>query len=189
MLVNKEGDLELYALHDTPTHVGWSSRGDLSISAGVNYRLLHGHQEDRALHASLSRAEPSGLLSQVMHAPPASHLHSGGDTRRPSATHPSRQHQATAPRPSASTTGRRVPSGGHADAVHAELPGSMDEVTLDGRARARPSRMESRRPHGHPEVSRRMIQHAVEDDISMVMRRRALLGYGLVDVSNSSATT
>ncbi|KAK7061340.1 zinc-ribbon-16 domain-containing protein [Favolaschia claudopus] len=42
MVVNKDGDLELYALHDTPKQAIWSSRGDLAISAGQSCRVFPG---------------------------------------------------------------------------------------------------------------------------------------------------
>lgn len=42
MLVNREGDLEVYAVHDTPKHSMWSSRGSLAIGAGQSYRVIPG---------------------------------------------------------------------------------------------------------------------------------------------------
>ncbi|KAJ7499365.1 hypothetical protein FB451DRAFT_1118430 [Mycena latifolia] len=46
MVVNREGDLELYALHDTPKQAIWSSRGDLAISAGQSFRVFPGIMQD-----------------------------------------------------------------------------------------------------------------------------------------------
>ncbi|KAI1787427.1 hypothetical protein LXA43DRAFT_1029054 [Ganoderma leucocontextum] len=42
MLVNKDGDLELYAVHDTPVHPPWSSRGDLALGIGCSYTIISG---------------------------------------------------------------------------------------------------------------------------------------------------
>ncbi|KZT65334.1 hypothetical protein DAEQUDRAFT_747081 [Daedalea quercina L-15889] len=42
MVVNKEGDLELYAVHDTPKSTPWSSRGDLGVGLACSYRDFPG---------------------------------------------------------------------------------------------------------------------------------------------------
>lgn len=42
MLVNKDGDLELYAVHDTPVHPAWSARGDLALGVGCSYTVVPG---------------------------------------------------------------------------------------------------------------------------------------------------
>lgn len=42
MVVNKEGDLELYAVHDTPKPTPWSSRGDLGVALSCSYRVFPG---------------------------------------------------------------------------------------------------------------------------------------------------
>ncbi|TFY61875.1 hypothetical protein EVJ58_g4227 [Rhodofomes roseus] len=42
MVVNKEGDLELYAVHDTPKLTPWSSRGDLGVGLACSYRVFPG---------------------------------------------------------------------------------------------------------------------------------------------------
>ncbi|KDQ55662.1 hypothetical protein JAAARDRAFT_180432 [Jaapia argillacea MUCL 33604] len=44
MVVNKEGDLELYAIHDNPKYAPWSSRGDLTVGCGKSYRILSGFE-------------------------------------------------------------------------------------------------------------------------------------------------
>ncbi|KAJ7229086.1 hypothetical protein GGX14DRAFT_416631 [Mycena pura] len=48
MVVNREGDLQLYALHDTPKQAIWSSRGDLAVSAGQSCRVFSGIMEGEA---------------------------------------------------------------------------------------------------------------------------------------------
>ena len=45
MVVNKDGDLELYAVHDTPKQITWSSRGDLALGAGFGMKVLEGYQD------------------------------------------------------------------------------------------------------------------------------------------------
>lgn len=43
MIVDKEGSLELYALHDTPKQAIWSSRGELAIGAGSQIYTIEGY--------------------------------------------------------------------------------------------------------------------------------------------------
>ena len=38
--MNKEGDLEVYSAHDTPSNCSWSHRGDLSLALGNSYRIF-----------------------------------------------------------------------------------------------------------------------------------------------------
>ena len=40
MVVNKEGDLEVYSVHDTPSNCSWNHRGDLSLALGNSYRIF-----------------------------------------------------------------------------------------------------------------------------------------------------
>lgn len=40
MVVNKDGDLEVYSVHDTPSNCSWSHRGDLSLALGNSYRIF-----------------------------------------------------------------------------------------------------------------------------------------------------
>lgn len=40
MVVNKEGDLEVHSVHDTPSNCSWSPRGDLSLALGTSYRFF-----------------------------------------------------------------------------------------------------------------------------------------------------
>jgi hypothetical protein len=42
MVVNKEGDLQVYAVHDTPNHSSWSHAGDLTMAVGTSYRVFTG---------------------------------------------------------------------------------------------------------------------------------------------------
>lgn len=40
MVVNKDGDLEVYSVHDIPSNCSWSHRGDLSLALGSSYRVF-----------------------------------------------------------------------------------------------------------------------------------------------------
>ncbi|KAJ7727968.1 hypothetical protein B0H16DRAFT_1665587 [Mycena metata] len=71
MVVNREGDLELYALHDTPKQAIWSSRGDLAISAGQSCRVFPGILDDEEIERELvqQRAqEQESSLEQLRYA-------------------------------------------------------------------------------------------------------------------------
>ncbi|KAK2460109.1 hypothetical protein APHAL10511_007875 [Amanita phalloides] len=46
MVVNKEGDLELYAMHDAPKQTIWSPRGDLVIGGGNGFKIVSPPRED-----------------------------------------------------------------------------------------------------------------------------------------------
>ncbi len=45
MVVNRDGDLELYAIHDTPKQLAWSARGDFALGAGLGLKVLEGYRE------------------------------------------------------------------------------------------------------------------------------------------------
>ena len=40
VVINKEGDLEVYSVHDTPSNSSWSNRGDLYLALGTSYRIF-----------------------------------------------------------------------------------------------------------------------------------------------------
>ncbi|KAF8211587.1 hypothetical protein K438DRAFT_1807564 [Mycena galopus ATCC 62051] len=69
MVVNREGDLELYALHDAPKQAIWSGRGDLAISAGQSCRVFHGIMADEEMEQELiQQQERESSLDQFRHA-------------------------------------------------------------------------------------------------------------------------
>ena len=45
IVVNVDGDLELYAIHDTPKQIVWSAKGDLALGAGLGLKVLEGYHE------------------------------------------------------------------------------------------------------------------------------------------------
>ena len=100
MVVNKDGDLELYAIYDAPKQPIWSSRGDLAIGAGVGLKVIGDHQNSTLGNTFSSESVP--------------------------------------PTPRRTTKSRDVESRG--------------------------------------------LIHVLQDDISMVMKRRALAGYGISKV-------
>ncbi|KAJ6516352.1 hypothetical protein C8R45DRAFT_241220 [Mycena sanguinolenta] len=69
MVVNREGDLELYALHDAPKQAVWSSRGALAISAGQSFRVFPGIMADEDMEQELiQQQERESSLEQLRYA-------------------------------------------------------------------------------------------------------------------------
>lgn len=63
MVVNKDGDLELYAIYDTPKQPIWSSRGDLAIGAGAGLKIIGDCHNTMLVEATKSRdTKKHGLI-------------------------------------------------------------------------------------------------------------------------------
>ncbi|KAH8119136.1 WD40 repeat-like protein [Phellopilus nigrolimitatus] len=45
IVVSKEGDIEMHEMHDVPKHTAWSSRGELALGAGTQFRVFPGYHE------------------------------------------------------------------------------------------------------------------------------------------------
>ena len=201
MVVNKDGDLELYAIYDTPKQPIWSSRGDLAIGAGVGLKIIGDYQNTTLVDAfssesvvqtrsvlkynkdrvSSSRSIPtpehsctrgrSGHRSeehQVQLIPP---VYGVDDLSLPvtstglSATKPAKA------RTCSPVSVRKHPrSHSRTDTIPAEESSGVQRITSP----RRPTKSRDVKIHG--------LIHVLQDDISMVMRRRALAGYGLSKV-------
>ncbi|EIW63592.1 uncharacterized protein TRAVEDRAFT_43879 [Trametes versicolor FP-101664 SS1] len=236
MLVNKDGDLELYAVHDTPVHPAWSARGDLALGVGCSYTVVPGITDmTRPLEPWEILAYPSrpGSHAQSLERPDFGVSSFGGRRSRLQSESPSHSvppptfgrgdeegFPALSPPPTKpagdeppSRSGRRrthSPSAlkqlhfehtatgktryayssqgkkhrGDQDVQPVHFNTSMPTprtVTLaldDGEVRAKPTRKSG---------PLKALQHVVETDISMVMRQRAIKGYGLVYPLHNSA--
>lgn len=246
MVVNKEGDLEVYAVHDTPNHARWSSQGDLSIAIGNSYRILAGFSNkekgpdpwdipnlpvmSRAASVGKSpdpdnpdkhpitpgHSVPTRGRSQSMVSPPtfgrgdedgfpalnAATKHHGADT--PASGHKSRSATRTAINEETKhrlTSSNRNASFSRAlsslvmrdrsnDSPLVESPVSRDpevHISFSADILALPSSSSSRHQrHTHSKNKQlptsHKMRHVIQSDISMVMRRRVLKGYGLGNV-------
>jgi WD repeat-containing protein mio len=40
VVINRDGDLEVYSVHDTPSNCSWSQRGELYLALGTSYRIF-----------------------------------------------------------------------------------------------------------------------------------------------------
>ena len=168
MVVNREGDLELYALHDTPKQAVWSARGDLAISAGVECRIVSGHEGvlgregnrsvGRSGNASVSRERrrQASVIPQPP-LPPVPSFGRGDEDGFP----PLGSDRLTAtPRKGRTKERSRL------DDLGLDLIGMASRIQSASRVRR----------------GRGGVEQVVETDISMIMRRRASRGYGLSDV-------
>lgn len=169
MVVNKEGDLELYALHDTPKQAVWSARGDLAISAGVEWRVISGHEgvlgreRDKSVgrsgNASVSReSRRQGPAIPPPLPLPAPSFGRGDEDGFP----PLGSDRLT----TATTRKGRTQERSRLDDLGLDLIGMASRTQSVSRVRR----------------GRGGVEQVVESDISMVMRRRARKGYGLSDV-------
>jgi hypothetical protein len=202
MVVNKDGDLELYAIYDTPKQPIWSSRGDLAIGAGVGLKIIRDYQNTTLVDAFSS--ENVGQMRSVFKY--------NNDKVPSSGSNPTREHSLA--------RGRSGHRSGHPVQLIPPIYGVDDlslPVTSTGLSATRPAKSRTRSP-----VSERRLQrsrsrtdtipaeessgvqsissprrttklrdmkkhgliHVLQDDISMVMKRRVLAGYGLSKVSD-----
>ncbi|KAK7693790.1 hypothetical protein QCA50_003362 [Cerrena zonata] len=215
MVVNKEGDLELYAVHDTPTHTPWSPRGDLTLGIGRSYKILPG------FHERGPPPEPWEILMESA-APAVStphstdERHSHGPSRAaspppmfgrgdedgfpalplpPSNPYLKTEANLTATRPN----GARTYNPAILRSLHFEhsAPTKLSRTTSaehhsalrvgNGHIKPKATHRHSREPSpGWGNTTDVAMQHGIEEDISMTMRRRVIRGYGLVNASHNA---
>jgi hypothetical protein len=223
MVVNKEGDLELYALHDTPKQAIWSARGDLAISAGKTCRILEGNKAtteadqwdgqnsssqyayNAAPHSSHSRSrddvesfmrgrgKPAKNSGPVIPTPPTvfpPFFGRGDEDGFPALTSPT-----TGPTNLAATRpkkGRGLSPSEFKNydlnqpAKHVEDMTGRDGILMplsSGKKRKEEGSQNQSVTRGRRPLGPKGVTLVVEDDISMVMKRRALRGYGLSKVN------
>ncbi|KAI0318845.1 hypothetical protein OF83DRAFT_1113636 [Amylostereum chailletii] len=208
--VTREGDLEVVNVHDTPTHAQWSARGTLAIAAGTAYRTFEGiHPESSPpsdpwdLPSAAGTARPRhpvdegarGRTDGRSHGSPAPPMFGRGDAdgfpalTSPALPQPSPRGKPTLlPKLGSSTPALRSPLVRNDELPPAEVL-KMAEPLAKARKeavapRARSVGVSAGRVRRRP-VER--IQGIVDEDISMVMRRRAVSGYGLSDFARNAS--
>ena len=235
MVVNREGDLELYAMHDMPKQATWSARGDLAISVGQTCRVLQGFPESilvqgddpphrshsnsrsreadsvlrgRANTMANSNSRPRTMTDPVIPPPPAPLFGRGDDEGFPALGSGARSgsrsgtpiHMSDMREKRGSITldqwAKRNSVGSTVDgeSVNTNATVSAADTVMTTResmlnVRNRRSRDDVKTGIGSRSHSmsrgRRMgkgVSRVVEDDISMLMKKRALKGYGLSKV-------
>ncbi|OCH85554.1 hypothetical protein OBBRIDRAFT_739720 [Obba rivulosa] len=221
MVANKQGDLELHAVHDTPKHTPWSARGDVAIGTGRSYRIIPGFRDlepppepwDIIAQPSVpqSKAHSVDRHSGRAQSAPRDRAQSGtppplfgrGDEEGfPALSAPSnvisetsvmsRRGRSRTYSPAATLRSLQFEYNAVAknDLAHAlETPTieahhglAWNGVSFSGGARQANHRHRgSISSLARPALVERSIQHVVAEDISMVMRRRVIKGYGLIN--------
>lgn len=215
MVVNKDGDLEMYALHDAPKQSTWSARGDLTFGSGVNLRTIPGVPDsvgnhDRGPHSrsaqprddssirgrSLKSESLPPVAPPIPTSTPFGCRDGTGSSVFPNiapvastglaATRPQRDRTHT---PSAL---RKYHRGEESLDQHQSL---VRQVPLQGKLfpsngeygsiGAKVEAEKVRRKLKSRDAKSREFVKTVEGDISVLMRRRAILGYGLGRVSSN----
>ncbi|THH17490.1 hypothetical protein EW146_g3338 [Bondarzewia mesenterica] len=191
MVVTKDGDLECTSVHDIPLHAPWSSRGELAIAAGTSYRVFSG------VHAGDPPPEPWALAiasgDRHRRAPtfgrgdedgfPALGTPSSRRSPRSSSAHA----QAEKLKPSQATDRMLNPSFhslSTSSHVNVDLPAEHPLPPLAGSKRKDASKARSSSKGRRWAVDR--VKVTVEEDVSMLMRRRVVNGYGLINPGNNA---
>ncbi|KAG1812241.1 uncharacterized protein BJ212DRAFT_1448295 [Suillus subaureus] len=188
MVVNKDGDLELYAVYDTPKQASWSARGDLVIGAGLGCKVLPGF-EDRGVPPQpwdipVEETTTSRGRDKTMSLPAFGRGDEDGFPALESKTTPSKPVKVRTYSPA---------SFRHYPLDQSELSTSPSNVGTQTAARA--EAVEKPKLNGHQQGGEkssprgktlRSVYQAVEDDISMIMRRRAIRGYGLANAKHNA---
>lgn len=215
MVVNNNGDLELYAIHDTPKQAPWSSRGDLAIGAGQTYKIISGFHDSEPAPWDIPanpNARPPESISQpreesVVRGRPKHHPTFGrGDedgfpalsstiAKEPPSvsTTKSTKSKTRSPAPFRKyhfehSSERLIVDGDSPlrESPVDQLAETRGESTSQGRHKSQRDKSMSSRGRRHPT---RIIQQVVENDISMIMRTRAIRGYGLSNVQSHLLST
>jgi hypothetical protein len=165
IVLSKNGSLELHALHDTPKQVIWSARGDFTFGAGQTFKFFPG------FHDAGTLAKPLDGVS--------GHETEQAQSHQPRGVSSIRSRGRSKPRkPSPAMFGRGDEDGFPAlGAASTKVP----DQALNDIATTKPGKLKTNHHHLHQHAGSehsRSIDHFVEDDISMIMRRRALQGYG-----------
>ncbi|KAG2154425.1 uncharacterized protein EDB93DRAFT_1223264 [Suillus bovinus] len=188
MVVNKDGDLELYAVHDTPKQASWSPRGDLIIGAGLGCKMFPGF-EDRGtppqpwdIHVEETTASRGRDRTTSLPA-----FGRGDEDGFPALEVKSALSKPIKARTYSPASFRHYPL----DQSELSVPSSSAGAQMASRAEA----VEEPKSNGHRQGGKksapggktlRSVHQAVEDDISMIMRRRTIRGYGLASAKHNA---
>lgn len=207
MVVNREGDLELYVVHDTPIHNPWSARGELALGIGCSYAVMPAFHESEPppepweidIAAPAQSQTPHSVDRQLLHddipsrgrghvTPP---MFGRGDEEGFPALPMNAQANLAATRPTpirayspAALRHMRFEHGVAAKRVTSSPSPARQDSALKStlgksRASARKAKISEPLWGKSPEAT---MQHVIEVDISMIMRRRVTQGYGLISV-------
>ncbi|KIK80016.1 hypothetical protein PAXRUDRAFT_833780 [Paxillus rubicundulus Ve08.2h10] len=199
MVVNKDGDLELYAVHDTPKQAPWSSRGDLAIGAGLSHKVLAGFEDrgpppqpwdipsnpadDEFALRGRAKAESAAPTLGRIDEDEFPALNSSGSAKTKSRTY--------SPASFRKYTVELLTVRGDEPVLAErpiESPSQRPASREDTRAKVPRAKTEKSSSRGRKQSSRAVYQ-VVEDDISMIMRHRAIQGYGIGRAAHNADVT
>lgn len=201
-MVNKDGDLELYAVHDTPKQVAWSARGDLAIGVGRSHKLIPGFQ-DKEISLQPWDAPRTTDDQFASGGRPSAISPEFTDSRRDADGFPSSVQESSGngkqskSRRFSPASFRHYPLELSAVRGDASAPaeGTLEQPSLhavsneEGKKRALRTQVDKPATSRNKKYSLRAIYQIVEDDISMVMRHRVVRGYGIRCVCCHPPTT
>ncbi|KAF7782973.1 hypothetical protein Agabi119p4_2349 [Agaricus bisporus var. burnettii] len=222
MVVSKDGDLEMYAIHDAPKQLVWSTRGDLAFGCCVNLKMISGipgndvdtevshsasgyflaaGSRSRSAQAgddNLTRGRPAKSHSLPPAAPPipTPPLYGRGDEEGfpalPSlpaavptgltATRPQKERTYS---PSTLRKYQSLEPNDQLQPAQAsvrQVSSSRNRLPMSGENGLIGEKLESEKIKKRVKSrdgKNKELTNTVEDDISMLIRRRAILGYGL----------
>jgi hypothetical protein len=193
MVVNKDGDLELYAVHDAPKQAIWSSRGDLSIGIGTSFTFLSGFARELEPPVepwsiprsdSITRDESSVRDRKRMSVAPTFGKSTEDGFPSLNETIVKLKAPARAYSPASPRMHQRVSlQGGQPVYVDHGDPEPETNGETSKRRKRRSRQRDSSGSRGRKQ-NMKTINGIVEEDISMVMRNRAVRGYGLNNVGH-----
>lgn len=191
--VSRSGDIDLTVIRDSPRH-RWSSRGDLIASVGRTYKIYQTHvaigesnsREPWGVHfESEDRNSPLGLSSRLPE-----------DETKVERNESSARRQSPAPTLRASLEKRSGPGSSIStprpalntlDSDFTAIASSRSEAATTERQHDLTVPRQSRsRPRSVRRSDRQTTEKELAQDISAVMRRRVLEGYGLESAKHNS---
>ncbi|KAI0699585.1 hypothetical protein BC835DRAFT_1267644 [Cytidiella melzeri] len=209
MVVTREGDLELYALHDTAIHTPWSARGDLALGIGRSYAIISGLHESEPpvepwelMTSSFPHSTPHSVQKPLLHedvpvrgrhgAPSPIMFGRGDEDGFPALASSARSvANLSATRPGGSRSRPLSPTGWrsrlfeHTGVAIQPLTSPSPAPGSKARLKSLTRRHKDASPRwGHLDTS---VQHSVENDISVTMRKRVVQGYSLVNPMHNSS--
>lgn len=181
-LIGKDNELRVQPLHNIDEHLVWSSRGDLAISAGIDFKLYPAIREFGAIpepwELKTISSKGSGQESSTMFKPPRTD--STSETEFASQESAKDDYHHSARRASSLSVARLVKG-------RTFSPASIRQYTTEVTARTVTSgqlkngvkTLRSSNPASEGSKGKKSI---LEQDVSMIMRSRVIQGYGVSNV-------
>ncbi|KAI0032699.1 hypothetical protein K488DRAFT_49368 [Vararia minispora EC-137] len=186
--VTRDGDLEVVNIHHTPMHAEWSSRGTLAIAVGTSYCLFSGVPQSEVPPEHPWSTVPPPEISKVSSVDRGrtANRHTlatfgrGDEDGFPALTSPLVRLKAIDV--DATTLVVRSP---HPQA-NLPLPEEFDQPPPSKETSHSRARSSGRTGTSRSRRAVERVQGVVDEDFSMVARRRVLAGYGLGNLAHNA---